>query len=116
MKRRRRHWPPFLVVVVILIPLACGNLRGDELQCEMAVSHLTRCCPGFRSEQVRCLYSSGCGDTTYPDFSLDDSACMQSSSCATLVDSGVCDRAQNAATVSAKGDDARRPAEQRVCP
>jgi hypothetical protein len=78
----------------IALLFACGQaLRQDELDCEEAVSYLTRCCPGFAGVGVQCIYDEGCDTGQEPEIAEDTSACIRSRSCAELVSSGVCARA-----------------------
>jgi len=89
---RRGRLPGWLAAVAITLPLACGDMRQDELDCEEAVSHLQECCPGFTGNNVECTYVSGCAGTTYPEISYDQSRCIRGESCDALVRSGVCER------------------------
>jgi hypothetical protein len=97
--------------------VCCAGIREDELLCEEAAAHLNTCCPGFEVTSLACTYQSGCGSTTYPALSVAASQCIDGESCATLVASGVCQRAQQAQAVvvdSDAGTDAGSFAE--VCP
>ncbi len=98
-------WGPlrgWISALFIGLPLACGNMSGEELVCEEALAHLQDCCPGFNPTHVGCLYDGpGCGDPNgfqTPDVSGDQSACIRGVSCAQLVQSGVCARAEKAWT------------------
>lgn len=74
---------------------ACGDMRQDELDCELAVSHLQDCCPGLDTSPIHCLYVEDCGGSepdTYPALDIAQSACIRDESCATLASSGVCKR------------------------
>jgi hypothetical protein len=103
----------WLLAAAVLVPLACGDMRQDELDCEEAVSHLQECCPSFDSSHIECLYVSGCETSTYPAISIAQSQCIRGESCATLVSSGVCTRAQGVWPVQADADDTGAAA---VCP
>ena len=80
---------------LLLTALGLRCIRGDELQCENAVTRLADCCPTFPRIEGYCDYSEGCG-TYYPTISESDARCIARSSCEDLVASGVCDRAATA--------------------
>ena len=103
----------WLLVAAVVVPLACGDMRQDELDCEEAVSHLQECCPSFDSKNIECLYVSGCETSTYPAISIQQSQCIRGEACAELVASGVCKRAQGVWPVQT-GADSSSAAE--VCP
>ena len=103
----------WLLAAVVLVPLACGDMRQDELDCEEAVSHLQECCPSFNSRNIECLYVSGCETSTYPAISIQQSQCIRSEACTALVASGVCNRAQGVWPVQADADNSGAAA---VCP
>ncbi|MGC4122974.1 MAG: hypothetical protein QM765_52075 [Myxococcales bacterium] len=102
--KRRRNPMPALIGLTALLSLTCG-IREDELRCEEAVAHLSRCCPGFVPSQIDCYYATGCG-TVYPALDIEESRCVSAMSCEAIVAAGVCSRAQ-----TARPDDGRR-----VCP
>jgi len=88
---------PILVSIGVAVLFACGSLDPEELDCEEAVNVLEDCCPGFDTSPLQCIHqTNGCGSGTSPALSQQDSSCIRSQSCATLVSSGVCQRAQAA--------------------
>ena len=90
---RRARVPGWLSAILIALPLACGDMRQDELDCEEAVSHLQYCCPGLTASNIECVDDSGCGSPTSPAISIGQSRCIRDEDCRTLVRSGVCERA-----------------------
>ena len=112
---RRSRWPGRVAILVIVLPLACGDMRQDELDCEEAVSHLLACCPGFTGSHIECTYVAGCTTTTYPAISYLQSQCIRGESCDTLVRSGVCDRASGYYPVTT-GDSDASTGPATVCP
>lgn len=96
MRLRSPTWRSgFTVSLLVGVVLGCTGIRGDELACEDAVSHLQACCPGFTGSNVDCTYEpGGCGNSpVYPELSVDQSACIRGESCDELRAAGVCARA-----------------------
>lgn len=110
-----RPTAPVIVGAVMGALLACSSedtideqqLREDVLYCEDAIAVLEGCCPGFSGSPLTCVHyekkhEPSCGDGSYstvkqdPAFVLEESQCIRAMSCATLVDTGVCKRAQEA--------------------
>jgi hypothetical protein len=117
--RSWRHIPRSVVIAgAVLVALACGDLREDELECEEAVSKLISCCPpDFDPSSIQCNFDTGCGSTTFPDLDEDTSRCIRDESCDTIVSSGVCDRAAHSQAMSVTaGEDGGGPATPGVCP
>lgn len=93
--KARRPWAGFAAALFIGAPLACGDMKQDELDCEEAVAHLQDCCPGFDARRIECLHSDGCTPER-PAISIPQSQCIRGENCGELVSSGVCGRAQDA--------------------
>ena len=104
------------VVVALLVPLACGDFREDEFECEQAVMHLSSCCPTFDATKVRCTYSSGCGSTTYPALSLAESTCIESRDCTSIIGSQLCERAQKVTSTVVNDDGGVVSSHSGICP
>ncbi len=94
-RTRRRGAAAALAAGLLLGALGLRCIRGDELQCENAVTRLVDCCPTFPQIEGYCDYSEGCG-VYYPTISESDARCIARSSCEDLVGNGVCDRAATA--------------------
>ena len=127
-----------LVTLGVVSALACGDpdideddnqFREDVIVCEEAVARLAKCCPGFEGARVLCNYyyrhdsGGGCGtsstDSVHPALSPPESACVLDKSCEALVESGVCDRAQEATTYTSREVEDSSPVLQShppVCP
>jgi hypothetical protein len=107
-----------VVAAAVLVALACGNVREDELECEEAVAKLDSCCQDFDPSPIQCTFDSGCGATTYPDLDEDTSRCIRSESCDVIVSSGVCARALRSRPNNMTDNEgaAGDPATPGVCP
>ncbi len=84
-----------LLAFGVVVMFACGDMRQDELDCELAVSRLQECCPGLDTSPIHCMYVEDCGGSepdTYPAVDIPQSACIRGESCTTLVSTGVCKR------------------------
>jgi len=103
------------LVAGLLLPLACGLIREDELECEQAVAHLLDCCPGFDARRLVCMYEGGCGSTVYPSLPLEESKCLEALDCASIRAGDYCVRAQNA-IAKRTYDDEPDVAHEPVCP
>ena len=112
--RPARMAPGWLIAATVALMFACGDMRQDELDCEEAVSHLQDCCPGFDSRRIECIYETGC-TPQIPAISIQQSQCIRDESCSALVASGVCQRAQNAQTVTDSAQNST-PVSETVCP
>ncbi len=109
----RRTW--LALAAGLFLPLACGLIREDELECEQAVAHLIACCPGFQPNNIACNHESSCGSTTYPSLPLDESKCLEALDCAGVRLGGYCARAQHAVRRHEE-DDAPTTQHTSVCP
>lgn len=143
-----RPTSPVVVGVVMGALLACSGedtvdeqqLREDVLYCEDAIAVLESCCPGFFGGALACnhyqkKHEPSCGDGSYssktedPALDLEESQCIRGTSCTSLVEAGVCKRAQAARARlsssswyveggSTKGglSSGGTPAHEKVCP
>lgn len=94
------HLFTLAIAGLIVATVTCGPaLREDEVQCEEAVAHMQSCCPGgFPEPQTYCRYTAGACNDSRPALSVEESQCIQKTDCATLVNSGVCERAKGHTT------------------
>lgn len=70
--------------------LADDGIGPDEFQCEVAVVHLTDCCPGLPSDMLSCTHG-GCESNITPDLQAEHALCLQAKSCEELMALGACD-------------------------
>ncbi|HXK18280.1 MAG TPA: hypothetical protein VNG33_10785 [Polyangiaceae bacterium] len=94
--RRWTRWAGALVVLALFAlgtPAPQAGIRRDEIECEEAVAHLAKCCPGFQPERYGCDYEDpvGCGDVTEPHFNVSKSREIRGMSCAEVLTTGLCD-------------------------
>lgn len=85
-----------LLSFVIGLSLACG-IREDELRCEEAAAHLTKCCPAFHKELLDCSFapgstSGGCNTGHRPDISIEAARCIAALDCADIQRTDYCAR------------------------
>jgi hypothetical protein len=81
-----------LLLGLVVLVLACGEIREDEVWCEAAVARLHDCCAGIEPQRFSCVHSSGCNDNTVPTLSQRASQCIVDRSCDALVANGICKR------------------------
>jgi len=78
--------------LALLFLMADDGIGRDEFQCELAVVHLTDCCPGLSASMLSCV-RGGCDSQLSPDLPEDRSECLQQKSCDELIQLGACDTA-----------------------
>lgn len=89
----RRALRPLAGSLALLFLMADDGITQDELSCEVAVVHLTDCCPGLAVEGMSCVHG-GCDSAILPDLDEGRSACIQSHTCDELRSLGACDVAR----------------------
>lgn len=104
------------LLAALVLPLACGLIPRDELECEQAVSHLDACCFGFQTQRLVCATDGGCGSYTSPSLPLAESECLNRLSCNELRRGGYCERAQNAVRSHHSDGDTYDTRRASVCP
>ncbi len=125
----RQPWSSFFVVAALLavrLSFAADSpeFREDVIDCDEALAHLQKCCPGFDASKIGCEYHhyAGCEVplTIYPAFSVRDSKCILGATCEALtageetLDGSICSRAQ--AQKQVNDDNGRVDPYVRVCP
>jgi hypothetical protein len=75
--------------------LATGCIDEDQFECENAVGHLQKCCPGFDASSLSC--SNGCDVSVA--FDAEQSRCIQAMPCEAIARTGACDAARVQETV-----------------
>jgi hypothetical protein len=80
---------PFVAVVALIALMADDGIGRDEFLCEVAVVHLSECCPEFPARSLYCV-RSGCDSQVTPDISEDRAQCLRSKSCDELKALGAC--------------------------
>lgn len=85
----RRYLRPFLGAAALLFLMADDGISSDELACEIAVTQLSRCCPGLSLEAISCVHG-GCDSSLRPDIDEPRAQCIQVRSCEELKNQGAC--------------------------
>jgi hypothetical protein len=80
-----------LLLVGCLAVSTCA-IREDELECESAMAHLAKCCPGFNPMQFSCRFEEGCDQPEIvPRFDVPTSQCIRALGCEQVQANGLCD-------------------------
>ncbi len=78
---------------------ASAGFREDEIFCEEATARLAKCCPSFDPRTIECSFVDNSTECTlqvqYPAIDEGTSKCILALDCGTMVNSGVCDRADS---------------------
>ena len=82
-----KWWLGALCTLMLLLPRAAAPrsaIRETELECEEAVAHLAKCCPGFDAKKVNCehIAPQGCDGGHEPELDVDTSRAVRRLSCA----------------------------------
>ena len=104
------------LLAALVLPLACGLIPQDELECEQAVSHLAECCPGFQTQRLVCATEGGCGSHTSPSLDIGDSECLNRLDCNELRLGGYCVAAQSAVRKHHSDGESHDTPHPAVCP
>jgi hypothetical protein len=83
----------------LAVSVRCSPVRESEIKCEEAVAHLDDCCPGGGwLVEANCTFvdDEGCDEGHEPGLTIAESDCVRARDCATLVNSGICNRAKRA--------------------
>lgn len=76
--------------LALLFLMADDGISSDEFQCEVAVVHLTDCCPGLPASLLSCVHG-GCDSQTLPDLTPERASCIKQKSCEELNALAACD-------------------------
>jgi hypothetical protein len=79
-----------ICALALLFLMADDGISRDEFQCELAVVHLTECCPGLAASMLSCVHG-GCDSTVRPELAEARATCIKEKSCEELVQLGACD-------------------------
>lgn len=86
----RRLLRPLVAAGALVLLMADDGIGRDEFLCEVAVVHLSDCCPDFPAKSLYCV-RSGCDSKVAPDINEDRAQCLRSKSCQELMALGACD-------------------------
>ena len=76
-----------------LLPLAvrCDGASHRDFDCELAVGHLSDCCPDFRADYIQCSSSGNfCSTYTFAALRTDESQCILGLSCDEIIARDLC--------------------------
>jgi hypothetical protein len=77
----------------LLLVARCDGIGEQDFLCEVAVAHLTDCCPDFPHAQIDCAtVNTGCAYSSLPALSSDESQCIMQLSCDDARRKGLCEK------------------------